>query len=826
MKIVVVGGVALGATFSTRMRRLSEEHEITIYEKSGFVSYANCGLPYNLSGKIAREKLEVSTPEDLKKAFNINVNVYHEVTKIDTASKKLTIENVKTGKTITDTYDKLVLGPGTRALVLPIPGMDKEKAVFTLKNLDDLDKVTEYIKNENPKKAVVFGAGFIGLEVAESLIEAGWDVSVIDIADTVVKLDKDMSSLAENELTDNGIKLYLKAFTDEIDVKNKEVVLKDGRRIPYELIFATAGIKPNTEFIAAAGIKVDDRGIVVTNKQMQTSDKDVYAGGDIVYTPHAITGKKVYSPLAWGANRQARVIANHIAGIKDEQPPTFNTAIIKLFRKGAAQTGLSEFAAKQEGFEIGTSIIDSNHHAGYYPGAKKVITKLIFDKGTLRILGGQAVGENPDKKIDVIATAIQNEATLYDLQDLNLAYSPPYGSARDVINVVASVAINGIERNIKYVRGMDVPEGAYIIDVRPEVVFSMGSMPGAINIDKEELRTSDKLPSDKDREIHLLCNTGHESYNAWSILSGMGYTNLINIQGGLQHYNAWKKATTYTPELSSTISQPVAKDASASAPVASATPANGVVHDVDCSGLSCPGPILKVANKLKEVNDGDILNVKATDFGFETDIKVWATKNGHTVMSVTSDNDGVKAQIAKGSVSKAGVINEDTKALAGAMLQGKKKATIVLFSGDYDKMIGAMIIAQAAASLGTEVTIFTTFWGLNALRVKPKKRIKKTFIEKRFAKKMPMGAAKLPLSQMNMGGLGKKMIKSIMKKHNVTTPEVMLQQSIDMGINIIACTMSMDLMGLKKEELIDGIGFAGAAAYVAESDDSNLTLFI
>ncbi|MCK5946007.1 MAG: DsrE/DsrF/DrsH-like family protein, partial [Mycoplasmataceae bacterium] len=697
----------------------------------------------------------------------------------------------------------------------------------TLKNLDELDVVTEYIKKEQPKTAVVFGAGFIGLEVAESLIEAGWEVSVIDIANTVVKLDKDMSSIVENELTDNGVKLYLNAFTKEVDPKNKQVVLKDGRKIPYDMIFATAGIKPNTEFIAAAGIKVDDRGIVVTNAQMQTSDKDVYAGGDIVYTPHILTGKKVYSPLAWGANRQARVIANHIAGIKDQQPPTFNTAIIKIFRKDAAQTGLSEFAAKQEGFDAGIAIAELNHHAGYYPGAKKVVIKLIFDKKSLKVLGAQAVGQGADKKIDVIATSIQAQSTIYELLDLNLSYSPPYGSARDVVNVVASIAVNAVERDIKTISGVDVPKEATIIDVRPETVFSMGTLHGAINIDKEELRTSDKLPKDKKEEIYLLCNTGHESYNSWGILTGMGYKNLINIEGGLHHYEAHEKAINYDPKTAAgnkRAGQPAqtAQAAQATQKVAVAT-GKEKTYDVDCTGLSCPGPILKVADKLKDINDGDVINVTASDFGFETDIKVWTKKNGHTLLNVTSTNDEVVAQIAKGSV---GTVSEDAKAMAGAMLQGKKKATIVLFSGSYDKMIAAMIISQAAASLGTEVTIFATFWGLNALRTKPRSKLKKTFIEKRFAGKMPRGAGKLPLSQMNMGGMGKKMIKSIMKKHNVTSPEVMLQQSIDMGINIIACTMSMDLMGLRKEELVEGIDFGGAAAYVSESDDSNLTIFI
>ena len=822
MKIVVVGGVALGASFATRMRRLSEEHEITIYEKTGFISYANCGLPYNLSGKIARDKLELADAKKMKTDFDIDVQVNSEVTSIDTKKKTITVKDTKTGKVKTVSYDKLILGPGTSALILPIPGMDKEEAVFTLKNLDDLDKVTEYIEKHSPKDAVVFGAGFIGLEVAESLIEAGWNVSVIDIASTVVKLDKDVSTIVENELTDNGVNLYMEAFTDKIDTKTKNVVLKDGRKIKYDIIFATAGIKPNTDFIKDAGIKVDNRGIVMTDEHMQTSDKDVYAGGDIVYTTHEITEKRVYSPLAWGANRQARVIANHIAGIDDKQPKTLNTAIIKIFRKPVAQTGLNEFGAKMEGYTFGTSFIEANDHAGYYPGALKVVLKLVYDKKTLRVLGAQSVGVSSDKKIDVIATVIKSKGTIYDLADLNLTYSPPFGSAKDVLNVSAFVAINAIERNIPCVGVTDVPKGALHVDVRPETIFEMSNVKGSINIDKTDLRTTDKLPKDKSTPIYLLCNTGHESYNAWGIVVGLGYKNVFNIKGGFHLHSAIEKAANY--EAGTSVNRKAKKvenktvNASTVAPKAMA---KGESFDVDCSGLACPGPILKVSEKLKEIKDGDIVNVKASDFGFEEDIKVWSKKNGHTILSVDSSDTEVNAVIQKGSN-----VNKDTAAMASALLQGRKKATIVLFSGEYDKMLAAMIISQAAASLGTEVTIFATFWGLNALRVKPAKRIKKKFMERMFGRMMPRGAAKLPLSRMNMGGMGQKMIKSIMKKHNVTSPEVMLQQTIDMGVSIIACTMSMDLLGIDKKELVTGIKYAGAAAYVSESDDSNLTLFI
>ncbi|MCK5867424.1 MAG: DsrE/DsrF/DrsH-like family protein, partial [Mycoplasmataceae bacterium] len=672
-----------------------------------------------------------------------------------------------------------------------------------------------------PKNIVIIGAGFIGLEVAESLIEKGLNVVVLEAKPTVLKFDDDMSPIAENELRANGIDLRLNVKISEIDNKNNMIKVVGQDDVPFDLIFKTAGLAPNSKFLDGSGVKVDEKGIILTNEFMQTNNKDIYAGGDLVYSTHVVTGKKVFSPLAWGANRQAKVIANHINGFTvDKQPPTFQTAIIKLFRLPAAQTGLTEFEAKQLGIDYDTSFVNLNNHAGYYPGSQKVSFKLIFDNKSKRILGAQSIGPSSDKKIDIIVSAIAGKLNIHQLLDLNLSYSPPYGSAKDVVNVAAAVAINKIQRKYKTKLARDIKFGEITIDVRPTQITEINPFKLAVNIPLIELRKRiSEIP--KNEEVNIICSTGHDSYNAISILLGLGYTKLTNISGGLNLYKEYLKAKEGIVKKRKSINssvKPLTKT--------KVTP-TGKEIVVDCSGLACPGPIMKLHKAIKEGQDGDIFNVTATDFGFEDDIVTWAEKNKHTLLSVSNDGSTVKAIISKGSIVNSGV-GEDAQALAHMMMGEKENATIVLFSGDYDKAIAALIIAQAASSIGKKVTVFATFWGLNALRVKPAKgkAPKKKFMKKMFGAMMPLGVDKMGLSSMNMGGMGKKLIASTMKKHNVKSPSEMLKDSIEIGVDFIACTMSMDLLGITKEEIIEGASFAGAAKYVSKADDSNITLFI
>ena len=821
MKILIAGGVALGASFATRMRRLDETAEIVIFEKSGYISYANCGLPYNLSGKIEMDRLKLVTPEEMKEKSNIDVFINTEVLALNSEKKEILVKDLITGEKRTEKFDKFVIGTGASAVDLPIKGLAESKNALALKNINDLELVNAFVEKEQPKNIVIIGAGFIGLEVAESLVEKGLNVIVLEAKPTVLKFDDDMSPLAENELRANGVDLRLNVRINEIDNVNNVIKVEGQDDIAFDLIFKTAGLAPNSGFLKDSGIEVDERGIVLTNEFMQTNNKDVYAGGDLVYSTHAVTGEQVFSPLAWGANRQAKVIANNINGsTHDKQPPTFQTAIIKLFRVPGAQTGLSEFEAKKLGIDYDISFVNLNNHAGYYPGSQKVNFKLIYEKKTNRILGAQSIGASSDKKIDIIVTALAGKLDLYQLLNLNLSYSPPYGSAKDVVNVAAAVAINKIERKFKTKLARDIKAGEITIDVRPTEITEINPFEGATNIPLTVLRDRiSEIP--KDKEINILCNTGHESYNAISILLGLGYTKLTNIIGGFSLYKEQLKAK------AGKVKKAKAVNSNNSAPKVAKKAVNAKEIEVDCSGLACPGPIMKVHKAIKEANDGDVFNITATDFGFEDDIVTWTEKNKHTLISVSNDGSTVKAVISKGQDSSI-VVDEDAKALAQMMMGEKENATIVLFSGEYDKAIAALIIAQAAASIGKKVTVFATFWGLNALRVKPSRgnKPKKKFMKKMFAKMMPRGVDKMGLSNMNMGGMGKKLIVSTMKKHNVKAPSEMLKDSIELGVDFIACTMSMDLLGITKQEIIEGASFAGAAKYVSRADDSNLTLFI
>ena len=819
MRILVAGGVALGASFATRMRRLDEKAEIVIFEKSGHISYANCGLPYNLSKKIEMDRLKLVTPREMKEKFNIDVFVNAQVIAVNAEKKEILVKNILTGDRWIEKFDKFVIGTGASSANLPINGFAECKKVLPLKNINDLEHINKFIDENKPKNIVILGAGFIGLEVAESLIERGMNVTILEIKSTVLKFDDDMSPLIENELRANGIKLLMNLKILEINNYENVVKLQGKENVPFDLIFQTAGLSPNTKFLEGSGIKVDDRGIILTNEFMQTNNKDIYAGGDLVYSTHVVSKEKVFAPLAWGAVRQAKVIANNIMGLTDKQPPTFQTSIIKVFRIPGAQTGLTEREAKKIGIDYDISFVNINNHAGYYPGSQKVNFKLIFEKKTNKILGAQSIGVSSDKKIDIIVSAIAGKLDLYQLLNLNLSYSPPYGSAKDVINVAAAVAINKIERNFKTKLARDIQIGETTIDVRPTEITEINPFDGAINIPLMQLREKIfQIP--KDKEINLLCNTGHDSYNAISILLGHGYTKLTNITGGFNLFKEHQKAIRGVVKRKEIIN-------SESNSPKQAGNSNSKVINVDCSGLACPGPIMKLHKAITEGKNGDIFNVIATDFGFEDDIVTWTKKNKHTLLSISNDGQTVKASISKGSKMTMDV-GKDSKALAQMMIGEKENATIVLFSGNYDKVIAALIIAQAAASIGKKVTVFATFWGLNALRIKPDKRSghKKKIMKKMFGIMMPMGVDKMGLSSMNMGGIGKKIIASTMKKHNVKSPSEMLNDSIGLGVDFIACTMSMDLLGITKDEIIKGASFAGAAKYVSKADDSSITLFI
>lgn len=451
-KILIVGGVAGGATAATRLRRLSEHDEIIIFEKDEHISFANCGLPYYIGGIISeRERLLIETPETFKSKFNIDVRNFSEVISIDIVKKSVTIREVKTGHTYDETYDKLLLSPGATPIWLDILGLEKAKNVFSMRNLVDTDKIHHYIHKEKVRTALIIGGGFIGIELAENLMEKGIQSKIVDVAPQILPpLDYEMAKMAQNELETNGVFVYLNDSVVEIKDEGKTVVLKSGLTLKTDLIIMSVGVRPESRLAITGGLKVGAKGHIVTNEHLQTLNaktnevvSDVYAAGDAIEVKDFIDGSTTAVPLAWPANRQGRLVADHMNGMNVSFKGVLGTAIVKVFSLTCAVTGNNAKTLDKKKIVYKAITVTRSNHSGYYPGAKDITIKLLFSPETGKILGAQAVGqEGTDKRIDVIATAIKGGLTVFDLPDLELAYAPPYGSSKDPVNIAGYVASN------------------------------------------------------------------------------------------------------------------------------------------------------------------------------------------------------------------------------------------------------------------------------------------------------------------------------------------------------------------------------------------------
>ncbi len=820
MKIVIVGGVAGGASTAARLRRMDEDAEIIMFEKGPYISFANCGLPYHISGVIAdRESLLLMTPERLKEMFNINTLVNHEVISIDRQHKNITVLDEKTGKKHIETYDKLVLSPGAHPFIPPVAGKDLP-GVLSLRNIPDMDEIIEYINNNNVKKAVVIGGGFIGVEIAENLQHMGIGVALVEMLPQVLGLiDPEMAALVHQHMALHKIDLALGdglAAIEDLGDGKKAVALNSGRKIETELVIMAIGVRPENTLAKEAGIELGARGQIETNQYMQTSDPDIYALGDVSQIIHLVTGKKTGVALAGPASKQGRIVADHIVG----RPSTKfvgaqGTSVVKVFDLGVASTGLSSAALTREGIEHKNVIVHEKNHAGYYPNATELVLKLSFnDEG--KILGAQAIGpDGADKRIDVIATAMRAGMTVYDLEELELAYAPPFGSSRDPVNVLGYAAGNILRGDMKVIEWNQVadysPEDVTFLDVREPIELIAGKIEGSINIPLGEVRDRlNEIP--KDKPVIVYCAAGKRAYFAYRDLVQHGF-DVYNLTGGYKTYGIAieDKYIDTTKKLEVKPVVTAASTASESKEIKMDAPR----IKVNATGMQCPGPILKLYNGIQEANPGDVLEVSATDSGFANDVKAWCDKTGNELLSLDIDNGTYIATVQKGGAHP----------IASSSAAGSGKAMVV-FSGDLDKAIASFIIANGSASMGHQVTMFFTFWGLNILRKDTYVPVKKTFVEKMFGWMMPRGAKELTLSQMNMAGAGTAMIKSIMKKHHVDSVEQMIQTARENGVRLLACQMSMELMGIKKEELLDGVELAGVASFVAASDDSNATLFI
>jgi len=816
MKVLIIGGVAGGASTATRLRRMDEKAEIILLERGEHISFANCGLPYHIGQVIEdREKLLVVTPAKLRETFNIDARVRNEVLNIDRKKKEVTIRELATGREYKERYDKLVLSPGASPIVPPIEGVTLP-GVYTLRSLTDMDHINDFLLEKKPTRAVVIGGGFIGLEIAENLKHRGLQVTIIEMLNQVMApIDYDMAAMVHQHLQFKNIRLALGDGLKAISQNSTlQVTLQSGRNVDTDMVILSMGVRPETQLAKDAGLELGARGAIVVNEHMQTSDKDIYAIGDAVQVKHVVSGKEANVPLAGPASKQARIAADHITGHDVSYNGVQGTSIVKVFDLTVGSTGLNSKQLDDLGLPYKDAIIHASNHAGYYPGASPMAFKLLFSpKG--KIYGAQLVGlEGVDKRVDVIATAIHGGMTVFDLEELELAYAPPYGSARDPINIIGFLAANILRGDVKTMDWDDVNqvdrEKTVFLDVRDPEELALGQIEGAINIPLGELRSrANELPRGK--QIAVYCQVGQRGYFATRILDQLGF-DTVNLTGGYKTFShvVCEQSNFDTFENVTITSREEIQE------MAPFNPANVNEFTVDACGLQCPGPILKLYTKVKEINPGDVVTVKATDFGFTSDVGAWADRTGNKLLSLDSEGGVITARIQKG-------LEKKQEASGLSVTQDK---TMVIFSGDLDKAIAAFIIANGAASMGHKVTMFFTFWGLNLLRKDNPPSVKKNLIERMFGFMMPRGANKAILSQMHMAGMGTAMIKGIMKKKNVYSLPVMIQMARDNGVIIQACQMTMDLMGIKQEELLDGIEIAGVATMVHSSDESNATIFI
>ncbi len=814
-KYLIVGGVAGGATAAARIRRNSEDAKIILFEKGEYISYANCGLPYYIGGVIEdRDRLFVQTPMTFGKRFNIDVRVRSEVVNIDTKKKTVCVVT-SDGKKYTEEYDKLLLSPGALPVRPPIPGIDSE-GIFTLRNVADTDRIKQYIDTHSVKHAVIVGGGFIGLEMAENLHNLGTQVAVVEMANQVMgPIDFSMASLVHQHLIDKGIKLYLEQTVESFTNENGKlsVNFKSGSQIQADMVLLSIGVRAHTELAQNAGIKLGDMKGIWVDEYLRTSDESVYAVGDAIEFPHPITGKPWLNFLAGPANRQARIVAdNMVFGDTQSYEGSIGTSIAKVFDMTVASTGLPAKRLKQMEIPYLSATIHSGSNAGYYPGALQMDIKITFSPYDGRLYGAQIVGFNGvDKRIDQYAMAIKNGATIDHLTRLEHAYAPPYSSAKDPVAISGYVAKNILSGKMLplYWRELLMADKSKItlIDVRTPEEASLGSIDGAVNIPLDELRDRiDEIP--KYQPIYLFCGVGLRGYLASNILRDNGYADVYNLIGGLKTYEAATMSINSSEER-------FADNSNSTNQISNQKGAN--VVRIDACGIQCPGPIMKLKKHIELLQAGQIIDVSATDAGFPKDAEAWCLMTGNKFLSKSVEGGVyhvfIEKTIADGSSAEKKVLQRDGK-------------TFILFSDDLDKTLATFVLANGAVAAGKKVSVFFTFWGLNAIKKAYKPKVKKDIWGKMFGWMLPSDSTKLTLSKMNMFGIGAKMMRSLMKRKGVDSLENLRQQAIDNGVEFIACQMSMDVMGIKREELLDNVNIGGVATYMSRADNANVNLFI
>lgn len=548
MRVLIIGGVAGGASAAARIRRLDENAEIVIYEKSGFISYANCGLPYYIGGEIKEKKeLTLQTPQSFYSRFRIEAKVNHEVLSINRKAKTITVKDLESGHVFEDKYDKLILSPGAKPNVLRATGLEGE-GFFTLRNVEDTLRIISYVEDKKVKSATVIGGGFIGLEVAENLRLLGLDVTIIEYASHLLApLDLDMASFLHAEFRAHGVKLMLSEGVTSFARSGKMIVTKTNKNnsVLANIVIIAAGVTPDSTLAKDAGLELRVRGSIKVDEHMMTSDKDIYAVGDAVSVKHFVTGEESFISLAGPANKEGRIAADNICGLYSVYKGSQGSSVLKAFDLTVATTGINELQAQKAGINYEKVILSPLSHAGYYPGGKLMTLKVLYDKGGLRVLGAQIIGQSGvDKRVDVIATAIHFNAKITDLKDLDLAYAPPYSSAKDPVNMAGFMGENIENRLVEQVYVEDLyklkmQDDSFFLDVRTDAEFERGHVDGFYHIPVDNLRERCKeLP--KDKKLYLLCQSGLRSYIGVRMLKQLGY-DAFNIAGGYRLLNSFYK---------------------------------------------------------------------------------------------------------------------------------------------------------------------------------------------------------------------------------------------------------------------------------------------
>lgn len=816
MKYVIIGGVAGGATAAARMRRADEFAEIVLFEKGKYISYANCGLPYYIGGTIGdRDKLFLQTPATFGDKFNVDVRTESEVLAIDTGAKIVQVRR-SDDSVYTESYDKLLLSPGASPVRPPLKGIDSA-GIFTLRNVEDTDHIKNYMTSSKVKDAVVVGAGFIGLEMAENLVHAGAQVSVVERDNQVMApVDFSIASHVHQHLLQKGVRLFLEESVERFEKKGDkiEVSFSSGISLVTDMVILSIGVRPETGLAKAAGLKIGETGGIWVDEYLETSVKDVYAIGDAIEFPHPVTGKPWLNYLAGPANRQGRIVAdNMVFGNRIKYEGAIGTSVAKVFDMTVASTGLAAKRLKQQGIEYASSTTHSASHAGYYPDALPLTIKLTFDPRSGKLYGGQCIGyDGVDKRIDQIALAIKNNGTVYDLAKIEHCYAPPFSSAKDPVAIAGYVAGNIVSGAMPVVMWNQVQQmdhkNILLLDVRTRDEFAFGAIPGSVNIPLEELRSRiDELSADK--EIYIYCAIGLRGYLALKILTLRGFKNVRNLSGGYKTYLA---AT--APVINRTAS--VLEEDKTEGNTGNMDNIKIKTVKIDACGLQCPGPIMKVKQAIDSIGEGERVEIAATDAGFSRDAQAWCNTTGNLLISNSEEKGKYTVVIEKGSPKTCEIVTS---------CNGKAK-TLIMFSDDLDKALATFVLANGAAATGQKVSIFFTFWGLNVIKKVAKPKVKKDIFGRMFGMMLPSSSRKLHLSKMSMLGIGDKMMRYIMKQKGIDSLESLRQQALDSGVEFIACQMSMDVMGVKREELLDDVTVGGVATYMERAENANVNLFV